>query len=52
MMNGRRKSDSCVVPTKSVNKLMLWVSAERMEGRRLVKGNVGACSTFRAQYRI
>ena len=40
MMNGRRKSDSCVVPTKSVNKLMLWVSAERMEGRRLVKGTV------------
>ena len=52
MMNGRRKSDSCVVPTKSVNKLMLWISAERMEGRRLVKGNAGACSRYRAQYRI
>jgi len=52
MMNERRKSDSCVVPTKSVNKLMLSVRAERMEGRRLVKGNAGACSMFRAQYRI
>src|SRR6185369_4264134 len=42
----------CVVPTKSVNKLILWFSAEWMEGRRLVKGNAGACSRFRAQYRI
>jgi hypothetical protein len=47
MMNGRRKSDSCVVPTKSANKLMPSVSAEQMEGRRLVKGNADACSTSR-----
>jgi hypothetical protein len=47
MMNGRRKSDSCVVPTKSANKLMPSVSAEQMEGRRLVKGNMDACSTSR-----
>src|ERR1700687_3218134 len=39
MMNGRRKSDSCVVPAKSANKLTLVVRAEQMEGRRLVKGN-------------
>ena len=44
MMNDRRKSDSCVVPTKFANKLMPLVSAEQMEGRRLVKGNAGACS--------
>src|SRR6202158_2246683 len=47
MMNGRRKSDSCVVPAKSANKLTLLVSAEQMEGRRLVKGNAGACSMSR-----
>jgi hypothetical protein len=47
MMNGRRKSDSCVVPTKSANKLTPLVSAEQMEGRRLVKGNAGACSMSR-----
>ena len=47
MMNGRRKSDSCVVPTKFANNLTLLVSAEQMEGRRLVKGNVAACSMFR-----
>src|SRR5713226_9840316 len=51
MMNGRRKSDSRVVLTKSANKLMPLVSAEQMEGRRLVKGNVGACSRFRTQRR-
>ena len=47
MMNGRRKSDSCVVPAKSANKLTPLVSAEQMEGRRLVKGNAGACSMSR-----
>ena len=47
MMNGRRKSDSCIVLTKSANKLPPEGSAEQMEGRRLVKGNVGACSRFR-----
>ena len=52
MMNGRRKSDSRVVLTKSANKLMPLVSAEQMEGRWLVKGNVGACSKPRTQRRI
>lgn len=47
MMNDRRKSDSCVVPTKSANKLTPAVSAEQMEGRRLVKGNADACSRSR-----
>ena len=52
MMNGRRRSDSRVVLTKSANKLTTLVSAEQMEGRRLVKGNVGACSKPRTQRRI
>src|SRR6266404_7965198 len=52
MMNGRRKSDSRVVLAKSANKLKPLVSAEQMEGRRLVKGNVGACSKPRTQRRI
>ena len=51
MMNGRRKSDSRVVLAKSVNKLTPLVSAEQMEGRRLVKGNVGACGMPRTQCR-
>ena len=51
MMNGCRKSDSCVVPAKSANKLTPWVSAEQVEGRRLVKGNGDACSRPRTQYR-
>jgi hypothetical protein len=52
MMYGCRKSDSCAVPTKSANKLTPLVSAEQVEGRRLVKGNGGACSRFRTQRRI
>jgi hypothetical protein len=52
MMNGRRKSDSCIVLTKSVNKLPSEGSAEQMEGRRLVKGNLGACSRSRTLRRI
>lgn len=51
MMYGRRKSDSCIVPAKSANKLTPLVSAEQMEGRRLVKGNAGACSRSRTQRR-
>ena len=51
MMNGGRKSDSCVVPAKSANKLTLVVRAEQMEGRRLVKGNADACSRSRTQRR-
>ena len=52
MMNGCRKSDSCVVPAKSANKLGPLLSAEQMEGRRLVKGNAGACSRRRTRCRI
>jgi hypothetical protein len=47
MMNGRRKSDSCVVPAKSANKLTPVVRTEQMEGRRLVKGNADTCSRSR-----
>jgi hypothetical protein len=47
MMNGQGKSDSCIVPAKSANKLTPAVSAEQMEGRRLVKGNAEACSRSR-----
>ncbi len=47
MMNGGRKSDSCIVATKSANKLPPEGSAEQMEGRRLVKGHAGACSRYR-----
>src|ERR1700674_872523 len=50
-MYGRRKSDSRVVLTKSANNLALLVGAEQMEGRRLVKGNTGACSMSRTQSR-
>ena len=50
-MHGDGESDSCIVPTKSANKLRSLVRAEQMEGRRLVKGNVGACSTSRTQRR-
>jgi len=52
MMNGRRKSDSRVVLTKSANKLTPSASAEQMEGRRLVRGNAGVCSMSRTQRRI
>ena len=51
MMNGRRKSDSRIVPTKSANNLTPVVSAEQMEGRRLIKGNADACSMSRTQRR-
>jgi hypothetical protein len=47
MMNGCRKSDSCIVPTKSANKLPPEGSAEQMEGRQLVKVHADACSRYR-----
>lgn len=47
MMNGQGKSDSRIVLTKSANKLTGAVSAEQMEGRRLVTGNAEACSRSR-----
>ena len=52
MMNGRRQSDSRIVPTKSANNLTPVVSAEQMEERRLVKGNADACSKSRTLRRI
>ena len=39
MMNDDGQSDSSIVPTKSANKVTPEVTAERMEGRLLVKGN-------------
>ena len=51
MMNDNRKSDSCIVPEKPANKPAPEVGAESVEGRRLVKGNVDACSRFRTQRR-
>jgi RNA-directed DNA polymerase len=50
MTNGRGKSDSCVVPTKSPNKAGTAV-AEAMEGRRLAKGNLLESNAFRTQCR-
>jgi RNA-directed DNA polymerase len=50
MTNGRGKSDSCVVPTKSPNKAGT-VAAEAMEGRRLAKGNSLESNAFRTQCR-
>src|SRR5439155_15440763 len=50
MTNGRGKSDSCVVPTKSPNKAGT-VAAEVMEGRRLAKGNLLESNAFRTQCR-
>lgn len=41
MMNDKRKSDSCIVPKKEANKPVLEAGAEPLEGRRLIKGNVG-----------
>ena len=50
MTNGRGKSDSCVVPTKSPNKAGT-AAAEAMEGRRLAKGNLLESNAFRTQCR-
>jgi hypothetical protein len=52
MMNGQGKSDSRIVLRKSANKLTPVVSAEQMEGRRLVEGNAEACSRSRTLSRI
>ncbi len=49
-MNGQGQSDSLVVPTKSANKARA-TAAESMEGRRLVKGNVGQQNAPRTQSR-
>ncbi len=51
MMNGGRKSDRPVVPTKSPNKA--WEeAAEAMEGRGWTKGNVRHRGTLRTQSRV
>lgn len=51
MMNDDGQSDSCVVPTKSANKAAPEAVAERMEGRRLVKGNADESPMSRTQGR-
>jgi len=52
-MNGRGKSDSPIVPTKSPNKggAPAGPLAEGMEGRGLAKGNSGEQNRSRAQNR-
>jgi len=51
MMNDDGQSDSCIVPTKSANKVCPKEMAERMEGRRLIKGNVDESPMSRTQGR-
>ena len=51
MMNDDGQSDSCVVPKKSANKDSPEETAERMEGRRLVKGNANEGPMCRTQGR-
>ena len=50
-MNDGWQSDSCIVPTKSANKVCLKGTAEQMEGRRLIKGNVDESPMSRTQGR-
>lgn len=51
-MNGREKSDRCVVPKKPANKgVAAASSAEQVEGRRLTKGNLQEETKGRAQDR-
>ena len=49
-MNGQRKSDSSVVPTKSPNKARA-PAAEVMEGSELAKGNASQQNAHRTQSR-
>src|SRR6266536_1486336 len=49
-MNGRRESDSCVVPAKLANKAGR-PAAELVEGRRLDEGNTGRQNALRTQSR-
>jgi len=51
MVNGGRKSDSLIVPGKPLNKA-LGQAAERVEGRRLAKGNLLERDTLRTQGRV
>ncbi len=50
MMDGRGKSDNCVVPEKSSNNAEIQAT-ERMEGRRLAKGNSREQNMLRTQGR-
>lgn len=50
-MNDGRQSDSCIVPAKTANKVCVKETAERKEGRRLVKGNVDESPMSRTQGR-
>lgn len=52
MMDGRRKSDSPVVPRKSSNKAEPATAAETMEGRGPAEGNLGQQNTRRTQDRV
>ena len=52
LMNGTRKSDSCIVPEKPANKGSgAPRPAEEVEGRRLTKGNSGQQNRRRTQGR-
>ena len=51
MMNDDGQSDSCIVPAKSANKASHEETAEQMEGRRLIKGNVDEGPMSRTQGR-
>ena len=50
-MNDDGQSDSCIVPAKFANKTAVEAAAEQMEGRRLIKGNVGESPMSRTQGR-
>lgn len=50
-MNDGGQSDSCIVPTKFANKDLPEETAEQMEGRRLIKGNVDESPMSRTQGR-
>jgi hypothetical protein len=50
MMNERGKSDSSVVPAKSLNNAE-GPAAEAMEGRELAEGNSPQCNALRTQGR-
>ena len=50
-MNDDGQSDSCIVPAKFANKTADEAAAEQMEGRRLIKGNVGESPMSRTQGR-
>jgi len=52
MTNGRRKSDSLVVPKKPPNDVGPALTEEVVEGRKLAKGNSPEDNAFRTQCRV